>query len=718
MPLDELKSDLKSLKYGRDRLGEGDSGQPYIKKDINSAEASNPSATLANKDFLLRGGISAPIAAVKDGERLARYFFDLKSPSGFLFIAKQNLLSQTGVSTQTKTNPNEGVYTPLTTLAQAVGSFAGTHFYKQGLNPLEGVETYTDIIGTTVKGGDDGGKNRLVQLFSTKIKNKSFEDLKITPLTNPNKISLTTTDLLSYGGGPGSILGIGKTDIPVSSERTGLNNADLINRGFFKVTPPLPNPIDELGLNDPMILGSESQDGFVADDSPKPIPPYGFVTFKRPPLTPSPTGLPSLASLVKDNTSTVSTKFASTSGRGNISNLYTNLNSTSTNISLVENSTVYPSFTNTNPSFTQKEGNRIYDNKTVTYTQTQIEEEGTNKITEQSNPNQTNPGSYQQDFRTEIIDNPNSKIIMGVAPSYSGPNSKAIEGKSDSRVKQISPGQRGDRINYQKGKIIDDDKVSVVDRINFQPIYESGKVRPTKDGVAKNDFVKFRIAALNKNNPSLKQFIHFRAFINSFNDSYGAKWTGQSFMGRGEEFYKYGGFSRDISIGFTVAAQSKPELMAQYKKLNFLASNLAPTYSGKGYMGGPLIQLTMGGWCFELPGFIGSLGLGVPQESPWEIAIPATDDGGDPNNPIFSDPTVKEMPHIVNVDMKFTPIHTFRPEKQKLTFGGDGNEVDFYGPQRYIQLTNGINNNYVPVSLADAKDNKGKGPENKQYQSN
>ena len=96
-------------------------------------------------------------------------------------------------------------------------------------------------------------------------------------------------------------------------------------------------------------------------------------------------------------------------------------------------------------------------------------------------------------------------------------------------------------------------------------------------------------------------------------------------MGRGEEFYKYGGFSRDISISFTVAAQSKPELMAQYKKLNFLASNLAPTYSDYGYMGGPLVQFTMGGWCYELPGFIGSLGLGVPQESPWEIGIPSTD---------------------------------------------------------------------------------------------
>ena len=34
-----LKTDLKSLKYGHDTPGGGDSGQPYIKTDINSIDA-------------------------------------------------------------------------------------------------------------------------------------------------------------------------------------------------------------------------------------------------------------------------------------------------------------------------------------------------------------------------------------------------------------------------------------------------------------------------------------------------------------------------------------------------------------------------------------------------------------------------------------------------------------------------------------------------------
>ena len=281
---------------------------------------------------------------------------------------------------------------------------------------------------------------------------------------------------------------------------------------------------------------------------------------------------------------------------------------------------------------------------------------------------------------------------MGIAPEYTA--LKAIEGKFTSRIGMASPGQKGNRRSYTTGKIINESTISVVDQINFQPIYQSEAVRKDLD-VDKNDLVKFRIAALDKTNPNLKQFIHFRAFINNFSDSYGASWSGQKYMGRGEQFYKYGGFSRDINIGFTVAAQSKPELMAQYKKLNFLASNLAPTYSSEGYMGGPLVQLTMGGWCYELPGFIESLSLSIPQESPWEIGINDTT-GAD-------DKTVKEMPHICDVTMKFTPIHTFRPEKQENTYKGIKDEVDSYGEQRYIQLTNGANNNYNAISLADAQ---------------
>ena len=611
------KTDLKSLKYSKDRPDAGYSGQPFIQKDIDKEPTNN-----STEDFLLRGGLNAIPDALEDVGRLTKYFVNLKSPSGFLFIAKQNLLSKTSVKTQASSGVgyggfsvdignntigtkqsgpiNQGVYTPLSTLIQAGTGFLGNRVNSLGVNPLS-PQNINGIQVPDVGGGlntyefalkDRGGNGRLVDIANSLAtgKKSNIGDINLNPLED----GLT---LMSYQGGPGAILGFGTTNIRKASNSIGLNLT--------------PRQVE------------------------------------------SPTGN-NKTQVFSGNTSAWS---------------YQQL----TSISNPTAPTGYSDF-----KFSTQ----------LLRTETQI-----------------------RDFRVPLLPTEPDAVstVVGIAPSYSGENSKAIEGVSDSRIKQISPGQRGNRINYQKGKTING-VVSVVDQINFQPIYKSSNVRPSSDGVAKNDFVKFRIGAILRDGQ--KVFSHFRAFINSFSDSYNSTWEGVKYMGRGEEFYKYGGFGRGISLSFTVAAQSKPELMAQYKKLNFLASTLAPDYGDSGFMGGVLHQLTMGGWCFELPGFISKLNLEVPQESPWEIAIPATDDGGDPSNPIFSDNTVKEMPHICNVSMDFTPIHRFRPEIQDNDYDDSGNEVSSYGKQRFIQLTNGLNTNYVPVSLAQAQEGIGSDAEN------
>ena len=146
-------------------------------------------------------------------------------------------------------------------------------------------------------------------------------------------------------------------------------------------------------------------------------------------------------------------------------------------------------------------------------------------------------------------------------------------------------------------------------------------------------------------------------------------------MGRAEEFLKYDSFNRDVSINFTVVAQSKEELIPMYKKLNFLASSLAPTYTRAGYMAGNISRVTLGGYLYEQPGVIESLSYEIPDTSPWEIGI--NEDG-------FSDSTVKELPHMIKVNMKFKPIHTFVP-----TYNPTG-----VGKERYIALKVESGNNY------------------------
>ena len=92
MGLLDLKTDLKSLKFGKDRPGGGDSGQPYIKNTIGVA-LNDKNIIPQNEDFLLRGGMNAPLDAATDIVRLGKMFGDLKSPNGVLFIAKSKYIS-------------------------------------------------------------------------------------------------------------------------------------------------------------------------------------------------------------------------------------------------------------------------------------------------------------------------------------------------------------------------------------------------------------------------------------------------------------------------------------------------------------------------------------------------------------------------------------------------------------------------------------------------
>jgi hypothetical protein len=129
-----------------------------------------------------------------------------------------------------------------------------------------------------------------------------------------------------------------------------------------------------------------------------------------------------------------------------------------------------------------------------------------------------------------------------------------------------------------------------------------------------------------------------------------------------------------------------------YQKLNYLASNLTPDYSSNGYMRGPMMRLTIGGYLYSQPGFMTSLTYTIDESTPWEIGINDTD--------AESDNSVKELPHIIKVSMNYTPIHTFVPRKQTNAYAGSiagqgtGNDISSFGKEHYIALSTGDHNNY------------------------
>jgi hypothetical protein len=284
------------------------------------------------------------------------------------------------------------------------------------------------------------------------------------------------------------------------------------------------------------------------------------------------------------------------------------------------------------------------------------------------------------DFRDRLREGIDRSSLLSISPSYSREN-------IENRVYLGDPGKRDKNIiSYTAGL------GTSLDKVNAKPLYSSRFVAQEEV----NDLVKFRIEAINNEDPGEGVFMHFRAFLDSFSDNYSAAWTPIQYIGRGEKFYTYDTFDRTINMSWTVAAQSKEELIPMYQKLNFLASNLMPDYNNQGYMRGPLVRLTVGGYLYSQPGFITNLTYDIPQEATWEIGI--NDVGG-------SDASVKELPHMVKVSsFTFTPIHNFVPRKQINTYAGAlrdtttvgafAEEVSTFGPERFIALSTGDNNNY------------------------
>lgn len=278
------------------------------------------------------------------------------------------------------------------------------------------------------------------------------------------------------------------------------------------------------------------------------------------------------------------------------------------------------------------------------------------------------PITTATDFRKELLFKPNSYISD--SPDY---KTKNIE----QRVNLGDPGKRNvDRSNYTKGR---PDNVGGMDKINSLYLYKSENV--TKDN-RKNDLVKFRIAVIDNDNPTLKTFAHFRAFINSFSNNMNSSWSNFKYAGRGEDFYTYNGFSEQFSLSFTVMAQSIQELSVMYQKLNYIKSTLAPDYSKSGYMRGNIAQLTMGGYLYEVPGIIEAFNITIPNDTPWEIGIPATtaQDTNAVGSNGFTDSKVKELPHRLEVSMEFKPIYKFLP-RTVTNINGGGNIT-----QRFISL--------------------------------
>jgi hypothetical protein len=468
-----------------------------------------------------------------------------------------------------------------------------------------------------------------------------------------NSVESTADTLLSYGGGPGSILGIGKTKIKFATLNDGITPA---RTGYNFQDPYEGTAYPNHGPNNPNRFSPD----FIYGNGPNGS--GGSVFYKAGYAAEDYFGDPDYISKLS-----------------NSSRLLEN-----NSLTLQPWATQVTYATDPTPTVTVTLANGTVPLNPKKYSTTDpliIKLQTKNDVDH----------STLEDFR-KSLNALEGHTFLSISPSYKTQNIETrlnLGGK-----KGTGPGSPGNLNFPTLGKIdnITQTRMGPVDRITALPIYQSSK--PIQDKTLVDDMIKFHISIYN---PDTKEnfYMHFRSFIDSFGDSYSADWNKIEYMGRGEKFYKYGGFNRDISLSFTVVAQSKEELVTMYRKLNYLASSLSPYYSTNGYMGGNIANLTLGDYLDNQPGIINSLQFEIPEDSPWNIVI---------QDPTYPAPDIAplELPFIIKVQMKFTPIQNFRPKIQNIVtpsgetdaetlrsiLNGEQDGKSAFGNQRYISNNN------------------------------
>jgi hypothetical protein len=199
MPLLTRKTDLKSLKYGQDRPGGGNSGQPYQQVDINKVDSGfNKFRMTKFDDGLVRGGVvGAANASIVDTLRIGKFLTDF--PKGPLFIAKQvglqlanpkleakklntslptagqgflrnvgNVIANTANKIVNAVGPTRIYNLGINTIAQVPLNAFGQHIVRHGLLPVMDDSTkYLAVVQNNDAPNTLGVNNRLVGLKGT-----------------------------------------------------------------------------------------------------------------------------------------------------------------------------------------------------------------------------------------------------------------------------------------------------------------------------------------------------------------------------------------------------------------------------------------------------------------------------------------------------------------------------------------------------------------------
>lgn len=666
-----LQTDLKSLRYGSDR--------PYITKDINNPPSSNQIGMQASK-------------RIDDTSRIVQM---LVNKPGLKYLANEALLQQVDAGDKIAKAQKKGkslvgaiiqqvggtfvstLKIAGSTLAQVPVNGTGTHFLKGFRTDTYLQPTGGDKIGAFAAffgaGGIEGAPYALkgeIVPGAVGISNQNFgetsKDGKTFKATTPSKYDYDGATTIKY---------IGKAyepsdekvneAIPKKSEaretKANAQNGASIPVGSIKpisftkntttdfrdlsptkirgvettVTPG--TPIYQSSISSISNIVSEKS-GYISPDSIKNVASASYSqdstftkTSTKTSIINAQTGAPIPVYTSGSGLRESSTTAWLTGEQDNSNNGTQNFSSGSTYAGVITEDTIAKALSGNPIIIKQISGSyrsqRVAQGYGASY-QPFADPKPISEITEQDET--TGPSTEVLDFRS------------GSDSVYSYNYSSATV----NREQRVNLGSQGRYKNKSSYMVVDP---LAIDKLNASP--ESST---SLDGVhAGRDFAKFYFEIITPDNPT-GTFLHFRAFIDSIDDGYTADWQAHKYNGRAENFYTYGGFDRDISVSFNIAAASRSEMKPLYRKMVYLASATAPTYGASGLMRGTLAKLTIGSYFTQIPGVITSVKYSVDNNSPWEIAMSNPEAGVDDD--------VQELPMVLKCSISFKPIHDFAPQ--------------------------------------------------------
>ena len=571
MSLRDLQTNLKSLRYGNDLQGGGDSGLPYITTDVDTQLTNIASIDLRGpvKDLLKSAGIDIPsianittnnilnkdsgfvrggtVGAAKTGLidviRIGKFLVNnplwiakqvglqlsnpkLESPRGTLAaVTLGNALSfTTGGIIQPSRIYNLGI----NTLAQVPSNAVGVHFYRHGLGPVMDDQSKYEAI---VRNNNESillskTNNRLLRLKDKLNIDEGAKPLirggiasgilnilsQVPALSGIKKILSNNTPIDDYLTGPGSFYGIGST---------------LIRR--FEVTTN-PEVVEEFKLISEVTSLLNTR---VSTTSPRIGEFYGVTKYLR------------YIDTLSDN-----------------------------NLTALSNNGVKV-FGNQNPSL------NTYRN-IVSKINTDIEQSipfSDSSVYSAQTPANSPFSAARKTFKTIDLDN----------------------------ISAINRTPSKDTRYYGDRKVSEDGSKATYNNTNVFDRYDS-------------DIMTVVFRGVNPFDSQNEERWLFSAYMTGFRDNFDATWNDINYIGRSETFYVYSKFKRSVSFNLRIPCFNRTQLFEKHRALGQLASTTAGRYSGEtNALGGVLLRLNVGSYLVGEYATLNSLNYTVPDDTTWDI---------------------------------------------------------------------------------------------------